>query len=430
MGFIDKYPYTDFHELNLDWILERVKALTADMEHFKAINEVTYRGQWNITEQYTAWSVVTNGTTGYLATQPVPSGIAITNTDYWVVIDDFSDVQAIQAELDQLEAAVSPLLNRKFLLVGDSFGEAANGWIANMVTAFGWNSGDYFSYAEGGIGYCQAGNNSGKVLEDALEDYLDTLTSDQKASITDVIVIAGENDIKPQYRNGPMATAVSSFYSWLFSGILPNVQKVLVGFNGTFLQPANATYGPRSEYRWEFRRDIRNQVLDFPKVVFGEDIEFSLNSTVLVEADGIHPTASGYKYITRAIMNALNGGGFENIFESDAHSVKFISGSKFNSIKIPVNTTLYTGAITLTGGGMTTIGTWSDLPWYPKYGISIYIPLPDIIVDGDTSTHYTNLVLRFVYNGTIQIYNPNPSISVSSSIMATGECGAMYDSRQ
>ena len=27
MGFFDKYPYTDFHELNLDWLLAQMKAL-------------------------------------------------------------------------------------------------------------------------------------------------------------------------------------------------------------------------------------------------------------------------------------------------------------------------------------------------------------------------------------------------------------------
>ena len=27
INFLNKYPYTDFHELNLDWVLETVKAL-------------------------------------------------------------------------------------------------------------------------------------------------------------------------------------------------------------------------------------------------------------------------------------------------------------------------------------------------------------------------------------------------------------------
>lgn len=31
MGIINKYPYTDMHEMNLDWILETIKKLDADL---------------------------------------------------------------------------------------------------------------------------------------------------------------------------------------------------------------------------------------------------------------------------------------------------------------------------------------------------------------------------------------------------------------
>ncbi len=39
-GFINEYPYTDFHELNLDWILKIVKANKDNIENlYKIFNE-------------------------------------------------------------------------------------------------------------------------------------------------------------------------------------------------------------------------------------------------------------------------------------------------------------------------------------------------------------------------------------------------------
>lgn len=33
MGFFDKYPYTDFHELNLDWLIAQMKALEEHVDN-------------------------------------------------------------------------------------------------------------------------------------------------------------------------------------------------------------------------------------------------------------------------------------------------------------------------------------------------------------------------------------------------------------
>ena len=39
MGFFDKYPYTDFHELNLDWLIAEMKALETKLDN--AIADIT-----------------------------------------------------------------------------------------------------------------------------------------------------------------------------------------------------------------------------------------------------------------------------------------------------------------------------------------------------------------------------------------------------
>ena len=37
-NFYDKYPYTDFHELNLDWILETTKNMQTTINEFVHMN--------------------------------------------------------------------------------------------------------------------------------------------------------------------------------------------------------------------------------------------------------------------------------------------------------------------------------------------------------------------------------------------------------
>jgi hypothetical protein len=90
MGLFDNFPYTNFHELNLDWLLRMIKELNNTVENFVALNTIKYADpiQWNITTQYEANTVVVDPQSGtaYISTKAVPTGVAITNTDYWTVI--------------------------------------------------------------------------------------------------------------------------------------------------------------------------------------------------------------------------------------------------------------------------------------------------------------------------------------------------------
>lgn len=96
MSFFNLYPYTDFHEMNLDMILSMMKKVTEQMNYFIKINTIKYADpfQWNITTQYEANTIVMDANTGiaYISVAPVPSGISISNTDYWTPVFDLSQM--------------------------------------------------------------------------------------------------------------------------------------------------------------------------------------------------------------------------------------------------------------------------------------------------------------------------------------------------
>lgn len=93
MSIFNKYPYTDFHEINLDWVLSEIKKLEYELTNFVKLNTIKYANPilWDITKQYEANTVVIDGHTGnaYLSTNPVPVGVDIVNTEYWTGIFNY-----------------------------------------------------------------------------------------------------------------------------------------------------------------------------------------------------------------------------------------------------------------------------------------------------------------------------------------------------
>ena len=95
-GFFEHdYPYTNFHEMNLNWILRQMIELRSDMRNFVKFNTIKYANpiQWDISRQYEGNTVVIDPTDGnaYLSVQPVPFGVSISDTDYWTNIGNFSE---------------------------------------------------------------------------------------------------------------------------------------------------------------------------------------------------------------------------------------------------------------------------------------------------------------------------------------------------
>ena len=92
MGLFDHFPYTNVHELNLDWVLSMMKALEAEWEAYTAGNSLTFADplQHDISKTYAKNTIVVSASgDAYLSLQAVPTGVALSNQDYWLMVFDY-----------------------------------------------------------------------------------------------------------------------------------------------------------------------------------------------------------------------------------------------------------------------------------------------------------------------------------------------------
>ena len=92
---IHRAPYTNFHDLNLDWIIEVLNEFNTKLTNFVSLATIKYANpiQWDITSQYEANTVVVDSHgNAYLSVQPVPSGVSLDRAEYWTKIGNFDEL--------------------------------------------------------------------------------------------------------------------------------------------------------------------------------------------------------------------------------------------------------------------------------------------------------------------------------------------------
>lgn len=124
MSFINQFPYSDAHELNLDWLIAQVKQLRTEMNNFEAVNDIKYLGYWDITKQYEAWSIVYASDYAYISLQPVPAGVNISNSEYWIPVAPIK----VDSELDI--DSYNPVANATITATINNI----NGYISSLVS--------------------------------------------------------------------------------------------------------------------------------------------------------------------------------------------------------------------------------------------------------------------------------------------------------
>ena len=88
-----EFPQTRTYEGDLGYIAKKLMELTANYDTFFEYNSIRFHDPvtWDITTPYPAWNLVYDSVSEilYIAKQPVPAGIVITNTDYWMPVSPF-----------------------------------------------------------------------------------------------------------------------------------------------------------------------------------------------------------------------------------------------------------------------------------------------------------------------------------------------------
>lgn len=307
------YPYTDLGDINLDWIIKQMLKLHKDWDEFRAVNEITNAGAWDITKQYQAWTVVSDNNAGYISLKPVPAGVAITNIEYWGLIADYNilitnlsnrisvlenDMGNAQYDITVLQGQTAKinrtLYNRHFVVITDSYGNYQNANNRNFVEeAFYTNDiTDYHCFVQGGAGFSRTG----------IANFLNVLQANEsvitdKTLITDVVVCGGAND---QYAAdmSDVLPGIISFITYVKANY-PNA-KISIGHFSNSIDPTYVEQLTLSYQLYQRCVHYGASYIDNSQYIMARLTHFL--------SDNCHPTANGIDKLTEYFSSWVNSG--------------------------------------------------------------------------------------------------------------------------
>lgn len=314
--FWHKFPYTDAHELNLDYILAMIRDMYKEISEFEAVNKITNAGAWDITKQYQAWTIVSDNNMGYISLQPVPAGVAITNTDYWGLVADYDIlITDLSNRISALETALTaPLNGRKIVILTDSYGVITDNYIQQMITmcpALILNT-NLFVFAYGARGFIgdTAGLGADATWYTAFVTSGDINTVPNPDTITDFYVVGGSNDKGESWNDiRTNALALLSAIQTKFTNARVNLAccaytKAVAG--GVLMPELIENYNSLGRLGYRVIGNAYSWV-HYPGLV----------------SDNVHPTAAGSRMIASGLLRA--------IFGLDSNDV-------FTNRNVPINT--------------------------------------------------------------------------------------------
>ena len=300
-------------------------------------SQVAGSAEWEADTSYEPLTMVTYQNSSYLSKKAVPAtvGNPAVNGDYWVVTGAYNgQIAQLQADIDTLQSVVSQ--NRKFILLGDSFGYGITPPSYSSVNGVGW-----IKWFENTVGYfCDvyypdvtvlpgvAGFASSLPFLTMLQSLNSTITN--KDEITDIVVLGGTNDVSQNnVTKTAIISAINSFMAYCRTNY-PNAH-VKIGILSTRIQHMYVD----SAKTLEAYRTCSNYGAEFISDGIGL---YSKPDTIC--SDETHLTQAGYEYYTPYVNNLILSGhtSYEFLFRLpitlDADQVTYAGEGSYLQIEL------------------------------------------------------------------------------------------------
>lgn len=262
------FPYTDFHDLNLDWLLRTVKDLDT---------------KWD--DYYTQWNKWQTDVQNY-----------IDNLDYTAAIDNYLDALKASGELSNI--IDTWLTEYGIITISDSYGEGytpdgmVKPWCDILHEQYFSDASFYVNKSKGGSGF-GANTHFSELLSQAIA----TLTDKQKKQVKYVVVAGGWND-------------QSIAYSTVSSGINDTIALMSQLPNATLYIGWIAT--PIIGFTTVAKVKAYNEIKTFYETHWGKfkflsGADSALRWSGVLASDNIHPNATGQYSIADMIYKAMGG---------------------------------------------------------------------------------------------------------------------------
>lgn len=277
---------------------------------------------WTANTQYEALTIVTRNGNSYTSRKQVPANIGApeSNPEYWVstglyneqveqyrqevagIAEDVQNLESsvndsisqMESDIAEIEETVTPKPN--VIMIGDSYGHASgsgNGWIDKLKNMLSISTGNLFESAIGGAGFnINLSPNDFNTMFNTLKN---SMTAEQIADVGLVIIAGGSNDmgIEESTLTANVKTCINNI-----STSCPNAKIYIGEISGSIANNFATAQLPRIITAYK-------SAVSIDRVYYLNNVEYCLHLRDNLNADLIHPNATGYTELANAIFAAL-----------------------------------------------------------------------------------------------------------------------------